>query len=280
MSQKRIWTDEQQQEIIRLYTKECLTMAEIAKKYATKHTQISSILHAHKIPIKKVRHKNRLLKEDYFSEIDTEQKAYFLGLMLTDGAIVKDNKGERQDTISLELVETDVEIINKFKEEINSNSSLYFNKRKNREKGTYTLSFRSNQMSNDLSKYGIVQNKTYITEHLPQIPEEFMVPFIRGIIDGDGSLYFSGNCWHCSITSYSENILNELQSEISQRIGKTNTLKIYNTGKVGTHRLTYNHYDTLKIVEVFYKNNNISIARKNVIANRILEEDKRVEDIV
>ena len=200
--------------------------------------------------------------------------------MLTDGAVVKDNKGERQDTISLELVETDVEIINKFKEEINSNSSLYFNKRKNREKGTYTLSFRSNQMSNDLSKYGIVQNKTYITEHLPQIPEEFMVPFIRGIIDGDGSLYFSGNCWHCSITSYSENILNELQSEISQRIGKTNTLKIYNAGKVGTHRLTYNHYDTLKIVEVFYKNNNISIARKNVIANRILEEDKRVEDIV
>lgn len=280
MSQKRIWTDEQQQEIIRLYTKEGLTMAEIAKRYATKHTQISSILHAHKIPIKKVRHKNRLLKEDYFSEIDTEQKAYFLGLMLTDGAVVKDNKGERQDTISLELVETDVEIINKFKEEINSNSSLYFNKRKNREKGTYTLSFRSNQMSNDLSKYGIVQNKTYITEHLPQIPEEFMVPFIRGIIDGDGSLYFSGNCWHCSITSYSENILNELQSEISQRIGKTNTLKIYNAGKVGTHRLTYNHYDTLKIVEVFYRNNNISIARKNAIANRILEEDKRVEDIV
>ena len=73
--------------------------------------------------------KNRLLKEDYFSEIDTEQKAYFLGLMLTDGAVVKDNKGERQDTISLELVETDVEIINKFKEEINSNSSLYFSKR-------------------------------------------------------------------------------------------------------------------------------------------------------
>ena len=87
--------------------------------------------------------------------------------MLTDGAVVKDNKGERQDTISLELVETDVEIINKFKKEINSNSSLYFNKRKNQDKGTYTLSFRSNQMSNDLSKYGIVQNKTYITERLP-----------------------------------------------------------------------------------------------------------------
>lgn len=251
-----------------------LTMAEIAKKYSTKHTQISVILHEHGVPIKKVRHKNRLLKENYFSVIDTEEKAYFLGLILTDGSIIKDRQEKRQDSISLELIETDVEILNKFREEICSNASLYYNKRKNRNNGTYTLSFRSNQISNDLSKYGIVPNKTYVMKHLPRLSEELMIPFIRGIIDGDGSLFFSNQSWHCGITNYSEELLNELQEEISKRIGKKNKLKIQNSGKEGVHRLTYNGKDVKKIVNVFYKNNNISIARKNAIANRILEEDK------
>lgn len=185
-------------------------MAEIAKRYSTKHTKISAILHEHNIPIKKVRNKNRLLKEDYFSVIDTECKAYFLGLLLTDGSICKDAKGKKQDSIALELIETDIDILERFKEEIKSDSSLSYNKRKNRKNGTYTLSFRSNQMSNDLGKYGIVPNKTYLMEHLPILSEEFMIPFIRGIIDGDGSLYFSNNSWHCGITNYSEQLLDEL----------------------------------------------------------------------
>lgn len=249
-------------------------MEEIAKMYFTKHTQISSILHANNIPIKKVRHKNRLLKEDYFSEIDSEEKAYFLGLIFTDGSIVKDKNNKRQDSITLELIETDVEILNQFKKQVNSNSSLSYKKRKNRKNGTYTLSFRSNQMSSDLSKYGIVPNKTYVTKHLPQLPEEFVIPFIRGFIDGDGSLYCSYGRWHCSITSYSETILDELQQIISRKIGKNNTLKIYNAGKIGTHRLTYGSQDTLKIIEVFYKGNNISLDRKNKIANCILKDNK------
>lgn len=70
-------------------------MAEIAKRYGTKHTKISTILHEHNIPIKKVRHKNRLLREDYFVNIDTEEKAYFLGLLLTDGSIIPDTKKQR-----------------------------------------------------------------------------------------------------------------------------------------------------------------------------------------
>ena len=249
-------------------------MAEIAKRYGTKHTKISTILHEHNIPIKKVRHKNRLLREDYFANIDTEEKAYFLGLLLTDGSIIPDTKKQRQDNISLELVETDVEILEKFKQELRSNSSLYYNKRKNRDKGTYTFSIRSNQMSQDLSKYGIVPNKTYLTNHLPILPQDLTSHFIRGIIDGDGSLYFSGNTWHCGITSYSETLLEELQEIISSRIGKKNKLKIYNAEKKGVHRLTYAQADTKKIVEMCYKNNNISIARKNMLANRILEEDK------
>lgn len=36
---------------------------------------------------------NKRLKEDYFNIIDSEEKAYFLGLLITDGNVSKTKDG-------------------------------------------------------------------------------------------------------------------------------------------------------------------------------------------
>lgn len=44
-------------------------------------------------------------------------------------------------------------------------------------------------MANDLAKFGIIPNKTYLTNHLPEVPKKFLKDFLRGLLDGDGSIY-------------------------------------------------------------------------------------------
>lgn len=74
---KRQWTDEQKNYIITSYVEDGLTCTEIAKKFAAKPDTISKYLKEWGIQLKGNRTKNRRLKEDYFFEINTPQKAYF-----------------------------------------------------------------------------------------------------------------------------------------------------------------------------------------------------------
>ena len=107
---KRQWTDEQKNYIITSYVEDGLTCTEIAKKFAAKPDTISKYLKEWGIQLKGNRTKNRRLKEDYFFEINTPQKAYFLGLLFADGAVVNDKHG-RSPTVFLELSEEDQAIL-------------------------------------------------------------------------------------------------------------------------------------------------------------------------
>lgn len=66
-------------------------------------------------------------------------------------------------------------------------------------------------MSDALRKYGIVNNKTYITDHLPIINEKYNIPFVRGLIDGDGSIYHNAGTWHINFCSHSESVCKEFE---------------------------------------------------------------------
>lgn len=138
------------------------------------------------VPIKrKGQSKNRLVNENYFEKIDSKEKAYFLGLLFTDGGVSLDK--ERSPMIQLQLKSSDVDILQKLRTELNVHSSIRYDKRKNKE--TAILLFRNQKIANDLKQYGIIPNKTYETKHLPQVPNEFESDFLRGCLDGDGSIY-------------------------------------------------------------------------------------------
>lgn len=66
--------------------------------------------------------KNKLsspnLKEDYFDLIDTEEKAYFLGLLMTDGNVFEQKK--RSKMISLTLKKEDAYMVQAFRDAVGS----------------------------------------------------------------------------------------------------------------------------------------------------------------
>lgn len=123
------------------------------------------------------------LNENFFDVVDSESKAYFLGLLLADGSISKNNR-----VLKISLQENDKHILETFKNQIKSNSPLFFTKSKNKKHSNYyTLTLYSKKICEDLIKLGCVNNKSkYLKWNVSDIPNEIQNHFIRGYFDGDG----------------------------------------------------------------------------------------------
>ena len=178
----RIINEKEEKEICDEYI-QGLSMTNIAKMRHCSQPRIKNILIKHNVALRK-RRVNSNLKENYFEVIDTPNKAYLLGLIFTDGSVTEESG--RQNQLRLELKATDVELLELYRTELGISSKLTYSKRKNSE--SFLSSVRSDKIVKDLNKYGVVKNKTYITDKLPIIEETLQKDFLRGLIDGDGSI--------------------------------------------------------------------------------------------
>lgn len=155
---------------------------EIADNYNVSFHTISNILDAHGIP-RDNRYKNTNLIIDYFTNIDSYDKAYFLGFLLTDG-----NIGLNSNAVSLSLGTKDEEILKTFAKYTNNENQIYYRK----DKPEASLSVKCGQWKSDLSKYGMIPQKTYIAD-LPILEEKYMSHLMRGLFDGDGWISVKGH---------------------------------------------------------------------------------------
>jgi intein/homing endonuclease len=241
MPAKIIYTQEQKQDIINIYTKEMKSSLYIAKIYNCTDIHIRDILEKWNIKIRSLAESqhpelfmnlNKIIQEyktdksvvslarkfnstkgtiskildkhgirkltsnksncqstkklknlRYFASIDSSEKAYWLGYLYADG-------NQCNDVIQLNC--KDKEHLNNFKHSLSANFKIatkdVYLKQTNKTYRNYSVSFKSKIMCSDLSDKGIIPNKTYDKLKLPYIPKQFIVDYIRGIIDGDGSL--------------------------------------------------------------------------------------------
>ena len=136
--------------------------------------------------------------DTYFEKINSEDKAYFLGLMYADGNV-------NHNRIKISLQENDKDILEKFKEVINYSGPLIFRKGGDRNdswgirKNQYILQIANQKISKDLNNLGCVPNKSLILEFptKKQVPKKWTRHFVRGVMDGDGyfAKYFIKNDW-------------------------------------------------------------------------------------
>lgn len=104
MNRIRTFSEKDEKEICKKYKEEGKTITEITKIYHCRGEAIKNVLLKYQIPIRaKGTYKNTLVESDCFEKIDTEEKAYFLGLLFTDGSVCIDKKGKRSPQILLEL---------------------------------------------------------------------------------------------------------------------------------------------------------------------------------
>ena len=98
-----------------------------------------------------------------------------------------EREGRRQKRISFSLKFEDKYMIEMFKKEVECDNKISTcQKGRRNECG---LAFSSDKMAEDLSKFGIVPNKSLIISKLPKINKEFLPDLIRGVFDGNGTVY-------------------------------------------------------------------------------------------
>lgn len=129
-----------------------------------------------------------------FNKIETEEDAYWLGIMYTDGWI-------RSDRNSIGFGSVDLELVEKFKKYIGKDNkitvklgsaqigkSLPNGRNVKTAKDFYTYEFSSKQVKNNLIKLGCLPKKSKILQcpTKEQVPDELLWHFYRGCVDGDG----------------------------------------------------------------------------------------------
>lgn len=130
------------------------------------------------------------VNERFFENINTEEKAYWLGFMYADG-YVTNRKGTQSFIVELCLQSKDLNHLYKFKESLNSDIEPV--KKKTTCKGktyeAHKFSINRKAMYNDLIHKGCYENKSLILK-FPDISlfkEQSLVKhFIRGYFEGDG----------------------------------------------------------------------------------------------
>lgn len=125
---------------------------------------------------------------DCFSVINSEEAAYWLGFLYADGYVAA---GEQNNKIELALQESDFHHLEKFRDFIGNKNGINY-----REKvKAYRYGFRSKKIKQDLIKLGCTPRKS-LTLKFPteeQVPDLYLSHFIRGYVDGDGSIYLRSN---------------------------------------------------------------------------------------
>lgn len=215
--------------------------------------------------------------ENYFDIIDSEEKAYYLGLIAADGTIVKNNtinKGKisKSKILNISLQEIDGYILEKLNQAICPYKKLvlYDLKIKNWSK-RITFRVSSIEICNQLQKYNIEERKTFKEYSIPKIPKQLVPHYIRGFFDGDGCCYKKlinhhkhtkkGNYTNkVSFASLTRTILDSIQTEL-------NLGKVYERKKSGNRQNIF-ILDIERKVEVqqfynyIYKNATIYLKRK------------------
>ena len=166
-----------------------LSSTKIGVKLNIYHKTVNTILDDFGIKRKHNGSRKYTINENYFDNIDTQNKAYILGLLYADGY----NSMNKQ-TIRLQLQESDYEILEKIRIEINSNKPLRFIRCDNKiasngyiSKNMYQLEFFGKHICDTLDKLGMHQNKSLVLTFPTFLKEELYSHFIRGYFDGDGS---------------------------------------------------------------------------------------------
>lgn len=167
--------------------KQGIRVVEIAKQYNVRERTIYNYLEKAEVPRDAIYY-NKELNRNYFQDIDSYDKAYFLGFMATDG-----NVGKNSNSVSITLSEKDSYILEVFREKIGNENPLYVLERNGRKNKEVTFHLKSEKIKNDLSKYGVIPNKTFSIGPPFDINNDLMSHFIRGLIDGDGFISYKSH---------------------------------------------------------------------------------------
>ena len=234
------------------YANSCKGIRELSKQYNIDRQVFTGWLLAKDYDIYN-RRASKSFNVCYFDNIDTEEKAYWLGFLFADGAITKYNTSY---DIEFSLKKDDAEHVQKYANAIEKYKISKSNYRARCIVG-------SKHMFETLEKYGCTRKKS-LTLKFPDLniffKKDLIKHFIRGYIDGDGCISYI-NKEHtkmCVSILGTENFLNGIQTYLNTNYKLSLNNKNQNVTKV----LTFTGKNAYNILKYLYKDATIYLERK------------------
>ena len=195
-----------------------------------------------------------------FKNIDTEEKAYWLGFIYADGSV-----DDRHKRLKVTLSDVDEHHLLKLQKFLGHDKPLYKYKEKtfnlNSEyicKPQVELGVYSVELFNSLQLFGIIPNKTYnFCLDISLIPNHLHKHFWRGMIDGDGCVVSTDKSRVLQLTGHKE-VCKMFLDHIKQYFDTK--VSILPDGSVFTVKFS----KTLagQVARYFYENSTIHLERK------------------
>lgn len=186
MGRTKNFSEEIEKQAIFNYIEKKQGLATAGKEFGISQYMMEKILKKYGIPKRtyteaKQEGRKYPCNDDFF-KIQSPDMAYILGFIASDGYI-----SAKENCISIEILQKDKDILFQIAEKTSVTKPISLQTRNN---GCETATLRnwSASWKQDLSHYGIVNNKTFTLKPPTLLLPKYRIDYIRGYFDGDGSI--------------------------------------------------------------------------------------------
>ena len=176
------------EDIIKLYLEDEKTPTEIGKMYGVAASTVVRRLRKAQVDIRSISQAQQkwTVDEDFFKNIDSPSKAYWLGMMYSDGYVCSNLRD-----FGITLPTKDRNHVEKFARAIKYTGKIEdFS-----QEGPFGLSYYSRIVPAsrvsclNLISHGCTPKKTFSLVEPVGLPRDLVRHFIRGVVDGEGEIY-------------------------------------------------------------------------------------------
>lgn len=210
------------------------------------------------------------INEDYFKNIDTSEKAYWLGFIMADGCITRrKNNGELSFIITIQQSDHN-HLIKMAKAFDFDPNKIKKGSKLRRETTCYYSQIRTynQEFCKNLYSHGIIERKSGYESLPKEIPDNLIRDFVRGFYDGDGNI--DERQKSVTVSSMSKQILIDIQRWFLTKNIETTPIRIsIQKSKKEFYSLYVRHKSLPRFADYIYYDGCISLDRKQLAINNI-----------
>lgn len=234
---------------LELYKTGNYSISKLSKIFKTEANPLSRYIKENGINVENKQNKPRF-NINVFNSIDTEEKAYWLGFLYADGYV-----SSTTNVVEVSLALKDKDHLEKYKKFLGYTGEVKTDHFRCR------LAVGNKHFKNSLVNLKCIPKKSLVLKFPNKdiISDDLLYPFIRGYVDGDGTIYVSSKNKSVLVIIGTYEFLDEMLNRVKWKRNKFNQRK---ECKSNTYSLRWGGKIGMSILNLLYGKSCVHLERK------------------